>query len=102
MSRSISATSSLENKYISCLLTIDHKLASIYGHLNWTEVMFDLSAYQKKRKKKRSLIDQTILPSSAWKDLSDPSSFKATGWSGPKTSPDASWGSRKSHLAEQS
>lgn len=30
------------------------------------------------------------IPSRAWNDLSEPKSFKAMGWSGPKTSPDAS------------
>lgn len=31
------------------------------------------------------------LPSRAWIDLSDPNNFRAIGWFGPKTSPDASW-----------
>ena len=35
-------------------------------------------------------------PSRACKDLSDPSSFNAIGWSGPKTSPAASWKNKTS------
>ena len=43
-------------------------------------------------------VDLRNKPSRAWNDLSDPNSFKAIGWSGPKTSPDASWQNKQSQF----
>ncbi|KAH0896437.1 hypothetical protein HID58_046005 [Brassica napus] len=79
-------------------LTIDvqqgstfHSRASRAHSTSWNTSYGSVPISTSRNKGNKESSSSIATPSRAWIDLSDPRSFKAMGWSGPNTEPEASY-----------